>query len=52
MSAEYLDNAVIIGGPETEALCLPPPRRAGIDVVIGVAGKTPRRKKQPPIVRR
>jgi predicted amidohydrolase len=40
VSAEYIDNAVILGGPETEALCAAA-REAGADVVIGVAEKDP-----------
>ena len=39
-SAEYIDNAIILGGAETEALCAAA-REAGADVVIGVAEKDP-----------
>lgn len=39
-SAACLDSAVIIGGPETSALCAAA-REGGIDVVIGVAEKDP-----------
>lgn len=39
-SAHYIDNAIHIGGPETEALCAAA-QKAGIDVVIGVAEKDP-----------
>ncbi len=39
-SAEYIDAAVVIGGPETEALCAAA-REAGVDVVIGIAEKDP-----------
>ncbi len=39
-SAEYIDSAVVIGGPETAALCAAA-REAGADVVIGVAEKDP-----------
>jgi nitrilase len=39
-SAEYIDAAVLVGGPETSALCAAA-REAGVDVVIGVAEKDP-----------
>lgn len=39
-SAYYLDNAIVIGGPETTALC-EAARAAGTDVVISVAEKDP-----------
>jgi predicted amidohydrolase len=40
-SAEYVANAITIRGPETERLCTAA-RRAGIDVVIGVAERDKR----------
>ncbi len=39
-SADYLDNSIILGGPETDALCKAA-AKAGTDVVIGVAEKDP-----------
>ena len=39
-SADYLENAILIGGPETDALCAAT-REGGIDVVIGIAEKDP-----------
>ncbi|MEM1193150.1 MAG: carbon-nitrogen hydrolase family protein [Pseudomonadota bacterium] len=39
-SADYLANAVTLGGPETEALCAAA-KEAGTDVVIGIAEKDP-----------
>lgn len=39
-SAAYLENAILIGGAETTALC-DAAREAGIDVVIGIAEKDP-----------
>lgn len=39
-SADYIDNAIILGGPETDALCAAA-REASADVVIGVAEKDP-----------
>ena len=35
-AAEYLDNAVVVPGPETDALCAAA-RAGGLDVVIGMA---------------
>lgn len=39
-SADYLENAILIGGPETDALCAAT-REGGLDVVIGIAEKDP-----------
>lgn len=39
-SAAYIENAVIIGGAQTAALC-DAARNAGVDVVIGIAEKDP-----------
>lgn len=39
-SAVYLDNAIVLGGAETDALC-DAASEAGCDVVIGVAEKDP-----------
>ncbi|MEM1396548.1 MAG: nitrilase-related carbon-nitrogen hydrolase, partial [Pseudomonadota bacterium] len=35
-SAEYIDNAIVIGGPETDLLCNAA-KESNIDVVIGIA---------------
>jgi predicted amidohydrolase len=40
-SADYLENAVELGGPETRALCAAA-KSAGVDVVIGIAEKDAR----------
>ena len=39
-SAAYIENAIEIGGPETDALCAAA-RAAGLDVVIGIAERDP-----------
>ncbi|MFN0025391.1 MAG: carbon-nitrogen hydrolase family protein [Parvularculaceae bacterium] len=39
-SANYIENAILLGGPETDALCSAA-REAGADVIIGVAEKDP-----------
>lgn len=39
-SADYLDNAIVLGGPETDALCAAA-AKAGTDVIIGIAEKDP-----------
>jgi predicted amidohydrolase len=39
-SANYLENAIAVGGPETDALCAAA-RAAGCDVVIGIAERDP-----------
>ncbi len=39
-SADYIENAIILGGPETDALCAAA-AKAGTDAVIGVAEKDP-----------
>lgn len=39
-SAEYLQNAIVVGGPETDALASAA-KAAGVDVVIGIAEKDP-----------
>ncbi len=39
-SAAYIDNAIVLGGPESDALCAAA-KDAGVDVVIGVAEKDP-----------
>jgi nitrilase len=40
-AADYLSNAVVIGGAETDRLCASA-KKAGLDVVIGVAERDPR----------
>ncbi|MEM6536584.1 MAG: carbon-nitrogen hydrolase family protein [Pseudomonadota bacterium] len=39
-SAEYIDNAIVIGGPETDLLCNAA-KESNIDVVIGIAERDP-----------
>jgi predicted amidohydrolase len=39
-SADYLENAIVVGGGETAALC-GAAKAAGVDVVIGIAEKDP-----------
>lgn len=39
-SAAYIENAIILGGPETDALCAAA-EKADVDVVIGIAEKDP-----------
>ena len=40
LGGRYLDQAIVVGGPETDALCAAA-RDAGIDVVIGIAERDP-----------